>query len=74
MSTAELKIDLINKIMKLKEVHVIKEIQKILDFELDNTEYQLTATQISRIDEAKVDQVLSEERANNEIEKWLNEK
>lgn len=74
MSTADLKIDLINKIMKLKEVHIIKEIQKIIDFELDNSEYQLTAAQRSRIDEAKADQVISEEQANNEIETWLNEK
>ena len=38
MNTAELKIDLINKITKLKEVRIIEEIQKFLDFELDKGE------------------------------------
>ena len=39
MNTAELKIDLINKITKLKEVRIIEEIQKFLDFELDKGEF-----------------------------------
>ncbi|MBP6456876.1 MAG: hypothetical protein KA275_09125, partial [Chitinophagaceae bacterium] len=64
MSTAELKIDLINKITKLKEGRIIEEINKLLDFELDNSEYKLSVTQRNRIFEAKNDKVLTEEEAN----------
>ena len=71
MSTAELKIDLINKITKLKEGRIIEEINKLLDFELDNSEYKLSVTQRNRIFEAKNDKVLTEEEANNEIDEWL---
>ena len=74
MSTAELKIDLINKITKLKEVRIIEEIQKFLDFELDKGEYKLSIAQRNRILEAENDKVLNEEEANREIEKWLNER
>lgn len=74
MSTAELKLDLINKITKLKEVRIIEEIQKFLDFELDKGEYQLNTEQNNRILEAKKDKVLTEEQANKDIEEWLNEK
>ncbi|MBL0080536.1 MAG: hypothetical protein IPP53_15975 [Bacteroidetes bacterium] len=71
MSTAELKIDLINKITKLKEGRIIEEINNLLDFELDNSEYKLSVTQRNRIFEAKNDKVLTEEEANNEIDEWL---
>lgn len=42
MSTAQLKIDLINKIANLNEAHVIEEIQNLIDFELDARIFQLT--------------------------------
>ena len=74
MNTAELKIDLINKITKLKEVRIIEEIQKFLDFELDEGYYKLSDAQKDRILEAENDKVLTEEEANREIEEWLNEK
>ena len=74
MSTAELKIDLINKIAKLKEVRIIEEIQRFLDFELDKGEYKLSAGQRNRIQEAQKDDVLTEEEANKEIEEWLKKK
>lgn len=74
MNTAELKIDLINKITKLKEVRIIEEIQKFLDFELDKGDYKLNDAQKDRILEAENDKVLTEEEANREIEEWLNEK
>ena len=74
MNTAELKIDLINKITKLKEVRIIKEIQKFLDFELDTGEYKLSDAQKNRILEAESDKVLTDEEANREIEEWLNER
>lgn len=74
MSTAELKIDLINKITKLKEVRIIEEIQKFLDFELDKGEYKLSVAQRKRILEAENDKVLTEKDANREIEEWINER
>ena len=74
MSTAELKLDLINKITSLKEIRIIEEIQKLLDFELDEGVFEISAIQKERLSEAKNDNVLSEEDANNEIEKWLREK
>ena len=74
MNTAELKIDLINKITKLKEVRIIEEIQKFLDFELDEGEYKLSDAQKNRILEAESDKVLTDEEANREIEEWLNER
>ena len=74
MSTAELKSDIINRIQNLKESHIIEEIKQLLDFELDNGIFQLSAAQKQRLIEAESDNVLSEEEANNDIEKWLNEK
>ena len=74
MNTAELKIDLINKITKLKDVRIIEEMQKFLDFELDKGDYKLSDAQKDRILEAENDKVLTEEEANREIEEWLNEK
>ena len=71
MSTADLKIDLINKITNLKEVHIIEEIQKLLDFELEKGIFQLSDKQQSRLIEAKTDRTLSESQANNDIEEWL---
>lgn len=74
MNTAELKIDLINKITKLKEVHLIEEIQNLIDFELEKGVFKLSSAQKKRITEAKIDSVLSEGKANSDIEKWLKEK
>ena len=71
MSTADLKIDLINKIANLKEVHIIEEIQKLLDFELGKGIFQLNDKQKSRLIEAKTDQTFSESQANNDIQEWL---
>ena len=74
MGTAELKIDIINKITNLKEVRIIEEIQKMLDFEMDKGDFILNAAQKSRILEAKQDKVLIEEEANSDTEKWLQER
>lgn len=73
MSTAELKIDLIGKIMNLREVRIMEEIKKIIDFETEEGEYSLSNAQRDRIFEAQNDKILTEEEANNDIEKWLNE-
>ena len=74
MSTAELKLDLINKITRLKETRIIEEIQKLLDFELDEGVFEVSTMQKERLIQGKNDTVLSEEEANTDIEKWLQEK
>ncbi|WP_312421611.1 hypothetical protein [Epilithonimonas sp.] len=80
MSSAELqlKLDVINRITELKEIRVIKEIKKLLDFELDEEIYVLSQQQESRIAEARKEytngEISSDEEAKKEIEKWLNEK
>jgi hypothetical protein len=75
MNTANLKINLINKITQIKETNVIKEIQRVLDFELDEGIFQLTSAQKRRItvakQEVKQKKYLRESEANKEITEWL---
>jgi hypothetical protein len=75
MSTANLKIDLINKITQLKESYVIEEINRILDFELEKGIFKLSSKQRNRILEAKEEyksgKILSETEANKKIQEWL---
>jgi hypothetical protein len=75
MNTANLKIDLINKITQLKEGYVIEDINRMLDFELEKGIFKLTPKQRNRILEAKeeykIGKVLSEKEANKEIQEWL---
>lgn len=73
MSTAELKLDLIDKITKLKEVRIIEEIQKLLDFEADKGIFHLSEAQRSRICAAQKDELIPEEKADLEIDEWLRE-
>ena len=76
MTTANLKIDLINKITQLQDSSVIKEIQRVLDFELNQGIFQLNTAQKRRISEAKLEikqkKLLSATVANKEISEWLN--
>jgi len=69
---------LINRISILDDARIIKEIKKLLDFELDEKVYELNQPKKSRIEEARNEyknaQILTEEDANNEIDQWLNEK
>ncbi|MBB6329059.1 hypothetical protein HNP24_000009 [Chryseobacterium sediminis] len=78
MNTSDLKINLINRITQLKEARIIEEIQKILDFELDQNEYTLTQEQKERVAEGRQEYknkaYLSEDQANQDIEEWLKEK
>jgi hypothetical protein len=80
MSSAELqlKLDVINQITELKEIRVIKQIKKLLDFELDEEIYLLSQQQESRIAEARKEyangEICSDEEVKKEIEQWLNEK
>ncbi|MGD1320477.1 hypothetical protein [Chryseobacterium sp. 2R14A] len=45
MNAAEIKLDLINRIANLKDSKLIKEIKNLLDFEQDNTVFQLNEEQ-----------------------------
>ena len=75
MTTANLKIDLINKITQLKNSYVIDEINRILDFESDKGVFKLNSKQRNRILEGKKEykagKVLSEKEANKQIQEWL---
>lgn len=72
MTTANLKIELINKITQLKESHVINEINRILDFESDKGIFKLNSKQKASILEGKKEyktgKVLSEKDANKQIQ------
>jgi len=80
MSSAELqlKLDVINKITELKEIRVIREIKKLLDFELDEEVFVLSKQQENRIAESRKEyangEISSNEEVNKEIDQWLNEK
>lgn len=56
----------------------MEEIQKLLDFELNENEYVLTKAQKNRIAEAhaeyKKSACLTEDKANQDIAEWLGEK
>ena len=75
MNTANLKIDLINKITQLTETNVIKEIKRVLDFELDEGIFRLNDAQKKRISGAKMEikqkKYITESSANKEISEWL---
>jgi hypothetical protein len=78
MNVEELKKLTIEKLNKLDDIESIEQINNLLDFETDRQIYCLNSSQILRVQEAKVEfnksSILSEEIANQQIEKWLNEK
>lgn len=74
MNSAEIKIDLINRITQIKETRLIEEIQNLLDFELNKGVFEISDIQKDRLIEAKKDTVISEKEANNSIEEWLQKK
>ena len=75
MNTANLKIDLITKISQLQNSEVIKDIKRLIDFELNEGIFKTTSAHKGRISEAKIEikqrKVLSEAKANKEISEWL---
>lgn len=77
MSSAELKLNIINQIANLKNIAVIEQIQRLLDFELQEDTYKLSEEQEQRVFEAREEyskgKILSDKQANSEIDKWLNE-
>ncbi|WCM43310.1 hypothetical protein MG290_06520 [Flavobacterium sp. CBA20B-1] len=79
MSTSDLqlKLEIISRITELKEVRVIKEIKKILAFELEESLYELSTDQKNRVAEARKEyrngDYITNEEAENEIDQWLKE-
>ena len=75
MNTAQLKINVINRITQLKEDYLIEEIQRLLDFETEQGVYKMSATQKDRVAEArqeyKKSKTISEKAANKQIDEWL---
>ncbi len=78
MNVEELKKLAIEKLNKLDDVNIIEQIKDLIDFESESDFYELNDEQIIRVKEAKNEYknsfVLNENEANQDIEKWLNEK
>ena len=78
MNTEEVKKLTIERMSKLNDINIIEQINNLLDFESESGIYTLTDKQIVRVEEAKDEykksSIISEKVANQEIEKWLNEK
>ncbi|WP_300672606.1 hypothetical protein [Soonwooa sp.] len=76
MSPAELKLklELINQITELKEIRIVKELKKLLDFELNEEVFELSQKQKDRIKEAREEyskgEIFSNEEVENEIEHY----
>ncbi|MDO5615522.1 MAG: hypothetical protein Q4G16_04980 [Cruoricaptor ignavus] len=74
----ELKLELINKITELKEIRIIKELKKLLDFELSEEVFQLSENQLNRIEKARSEyskgESFTNDKVEQEIEEWLSEK
>jgi hypothetical protein len=78
MRAADLKSDLIHKISSLKEMHIIEELSMLLDFEMEETVFELSESQNSRIlqgrNEYQTSKILTNKVADAEIDQWLEEK
>ena len=78
MNVEELKKLTIEKLNKLDDVSIIEQIKNLIDFESESDFYELNDEQVIRVKEAKNEYknsfVLNENEANQDIEKWLNEK
>lgn len=77
MNSAELKLNLINKITQITDVVHLKELLQLLKFQSDDTVYHTTEAEKKAIlegrNQVKKGEVLSHEDVENEIDKWLNE-
>ncbi|MCF1750213.1 hypothetical protein [Mariniradius sediminis] len=77
MSTLELKIRLIEKIDKIEDENLLKEVIRLLELSAGTEDmYNLDLDQKAVIAEArnqiKNGQFLTEDKANQEIDEWLN--
>ncbi len=77
MSTAELKISLINKITSLTNDALLEEILRIVDFETDTAKFELSSDQRNAINIARTqiqnNEYQTNEQVEKEIQKWLEE-
>jgi len=75
MSTAELKLDLINQITKITEEERLKELIQILNFQSDESIYETILEEKQVVKEAKVQIATGAYFSNNdvqqEVKKWL---
>lgn len=73
----ELREKLIDKIKRVDDQHIIDEIYRLLNIDFDDTVYETTGDQKKAIAEAreqiKSGETLSDQEANEEIRKWLND-
>ena len=78
MKISDLKEELINKLNSVEDIHIIKEMKMLLEFELEEKVYELSESQKIRIQKAKTEylnsEILDRKVADGDIEKWLNEK
>jgi hypothetical protein len=78
MKISDLKEELINKLNGVEDIHIIKEMKMLLEFELEEKVYELSESQKIRIQKAKTEylnsEILDSNVADGDIEKWLNEK
>ncbi|ODS83182.1 MAG: hypothetical protein ABS46_07090 [Cytophagaceae bacterium SCN 52-12] len=77
MSTAELKISLINKITGLTDNALLEEIMRIVNFETDSVKFELNSDQKNAINIARAQIQNNEYQTNEQVEiemqKWLEE-
>jgi len=73
--TSEPKDQLIKRIQQIEDQAIIDEIYRLLGIDFDDTVYKTTDKQKNAISEARqqveTGQTLSEDEANEEIDKWL---
>ena len=76
MSTAEIKLKLIEEITKSEDEALLKEALNLININAnDNVTYQLSEEEENILNEAEADieagNILTEEEANKRIQKWL---
>ena len=76
MSTAELKIDLINQIANITDTGRLKELLQLLDFQNDKSVYITSQEEKNAIEEARKQiengEIISNSAVQKEILQWLN--
>lgn len=76
MNSAELKLNLINKITQITDVVQLKELLQLLNFQSDDTVYYTSEDEKKAIlegrNQVKSNEILSQKDVENEIDEWLN--
>lgn len=78
MTTSDLKLDLIKAISETNDIDFLNEVQKLLHYKRDESSVRVfNDWEQERIDKAMIDykngNVISDEEAQIEIEKWFDE-